>query len=58
MLARSRDNSILRRRSAGHNSGKNSLMNFVFMNFSVFIKGDAQLPSDSSPLTDKMGLNQ
>jgi hypothetical protein len=40
MLARSHDNSILRRRSTVHSSG------------------DAQLPSDSSPLTHKIGVDQ
>lgn len=55
MLARSRDNSILRRRSAAHNSGREKFNEY---NNSIYFKGNTQLPSDSSPLTYKMGADQ
>ncbi len=58
MLSRSRDNSILRRRSAAHSSGKEKFHEYLFNRIFVYIKGDTQLPSDTSPLTHKMGIDQ
>jgi hypothetical protein len=58
MLSRSRNNSILRRRSAAHSSGNEKFNEYLFNKVFVYVKGDAQLPSDTSPLTHQMGIDQ
>jgi hypothetical protein len=57
MLSKSRNNSIFRRRSGGRSSGKERIDEYLFHRV-FYIKGDAHLPSDSSPLTYKMGIDQ
>ncbi len=58
MLSRSRNNSILRRRSTAHSCGNEKFDKYLVNIGFIYIKGDAQLPSDSSPLTHKIGMDQ